>query len=76
MQEAQSIIEGESIGIAHHGGLSTGGASFFMIVPDERFVISIVTNTGSRRARNGIQGLAIEITGRFLTAMRRATAAE
>jgi hypothetical protein len=52
-----------------------GGASFFMIVPNENFVISILTNTGSRPARGGIQELAIEIAGRFLKAIRQVPAA-
>ena len=71
VQEANSLIEGESIRIAHHGGVGMGGASFFMIVPDHGLVTSIVTNTGSPQARGGIQSLAVEIAGRFLQGMRR-----
>ncbi|MEE8371126.1 MAG: serine hydrolase domain-containing protein [Sphingomonadales bacterium] len=71
--ETQLIFSAEDkIDVIHHGGVSAGGASFFILVPDYGIAISILSNSASGNIRGEIQTMAYEMVGEIIRKMREA----
>lgn len=50
--------------IFHHGGVQSGGAAFYMLVPEHGIAVAVVSNSGTGVARAAAQELAYKLVRR------------
>lgn len=65
----EPLTSNEAIAVLHHGGISPGGTSYLLLVPDEKVAVAAMTNVLLDNPE-AFRGTVYEIARSFLEANR------